>query len=52
MAFDDYDQRPDEKPISQWLTEFVDPAVQALWAEPLEREAASYARTMSAPKRP
>jgi ribosome-associated translation inhibitor RaiA len=49
MAFDDYAERPDEKTISQWLTEFVDPAVHALWADPLERENASYARTLGAP---
>jgi hypothetical protein len=49
MAFDDYAQRPDEKTISQWLTEFVDPAVHAVWADPIEREAATFARTLSAP---
>jgi ribosome-associated translation inhibitor RaiA len=49
MAFERFGDRPDEKTISQWLTEFVDPAVKAVADDPQERQAASYARTVSSP---
>jgi hypothetical protein len=49
MAFEQFADRPDEKTVSEWLGELVDPAVRELWGDPLEREAASYARTLGTP---
>jgi ribosome-associated translation inhibitor RaiA len=46
-AFEHFPERPVERTISEWLHDFVDPAVQAVWRDPAEREAASYARSYS-----
>lgn len=48
-AFEDYPDRPKETSLTQWLNDFIDPAVKALRTDPEAREAASFARTLSTP---
>jgi hypothetical protein len=52
LAFEHYAERPDDVPISDWLDSLIDPAVRALWHDPEEREAASFAQSFQAPRRP
>jgi hypothetical protein len=44
MAFDEFPVQQ-EKTISEWLRQFIDPAVKAIWHDESEREAAEFART-------
>jgi hypothetical protein len=46
LAFDRYPQRPMHVPLHSWLEGLIDPAVKALWHQPEEREAVSYAQTL------
>ena len=45
MAFEQFPHRPKEQTISEWIRKLIDPAVQAMWRSPDEREAADLART-------
>lgn len=48
-AFEEYPDRPAQTSLTQWLNDFIDPAVKALRTDPEAREAASFARTLSTP---
>jgi len=49
LAFEHYAERPRGMATRDWLQGFIEPAVQALWHEPLEREAVSYAQSLGTP---
>jgi hypothetical protein len=44
MAFEQFPEQL-EQTISEWLRQFIDPAVKAIWHDESEREAAEFART-------
>jgi hypothetical protein len=46
LAFERYQERPDEVPLHEWLDKLIDPAVRDFWNDPDEREAASFAQTL------
>jgi hypothetical protein len=48
-AFEHFAEKPDQTTIGQWLVDFIEPSMQALAGDPDEREAASFARTLSSP---
>jgi hypothetical protein len=47
LAFEQYEQRPAQVTLSDWLEGLIDPAIKDFWHDPDARLAASYARTLA-----
>lgn len=46
-AFDQYGERPKHLSIHEWLERMIDPAINAFWNDPADRQAASFAQTLA-----
>jgi hypothetical protein len=49
LAFEQWTDRPMHLPLHEWLDSLADPAVRALYRDPVEQEAASYAQSVANP---
>jgi hypothetical protein len=49
LAFEQWADRPMHLPLHEWLDSLADPAVWALYRDPVEQEAASYAQSVANP---
>jgi hypothetical protein len=47
MAFEQYGQRPKQLRLYEWLVNLIDPAVKSFWHKSEDRDAVSYAQTLT-----
>jgi hypothetical protein len=47
LAFEQYADRPTHIRLRAWLDQLIDPAVKSFWRSPEDRQAASYAQTLT-----